>query len=105
MLTSLNSLVGKCEKICYPPLRKLFRFLTADGTHMKGGRNVVQPKTSFQKSTWTNPNPTTFETKDLFNEADIQLNGVLSHPWLFENDLGVIPHFEALTDFEPNVAL
>ena len=53
----------------------------------------------------TNAEPTTFETEGLFYQADIQADAILSHPWLVEKRLGVIPHLKALTVLEPELAL
>ena len=96
---------GLVPKHLLSPAEKTFRFLTADGTRMRGGDKVVQLKMSFQKTTMTDTDPTKFETEGLFYQADIQADAILSHPWLVEKRLGVIPHLKALTVLEPELAL
>ena len=48
---------------------------------------------------------TPFETDGLFDQADIQVDAILSHPWLVEKKLGAIPNLKALTALEPELAL
>ena len=96
---------GLVPKNLLSTAEKTFRFLTADGTRMRGGDKVVQLKMCFQKTTMTDADPTKFETEGLFYQADIQADAILSHPWLVEKRLGVIPHLKALTVLEPELAL
>ena len=38
-----------------------------------------------------------------FWEAEIEVDAILSHPWLFENKIGVFPHHKALAVDRPNL--
>ena len=50
-------------------------------------------------------NPPNLRPRLFFYQADIQADAILSHPWLVEKRLGVIPHLKALTVLEPELAL
>ena len=71
---------GLVPKHLLSPAEKTFRFLTADGTRMRGGDKVVQLKMSFQKTTMTDTDPTKFETEGVFYQAENQAHAILSHP-------------------------
>ena len=53
----------------------------------------------------THSNFTMFETEGLFYKADIKIDIILSHPWLVEKTLGVIPHLKALTALDLELAI
>jgi hypothetical protein len=40
-----------------------------------------------------------------FWEAEIEVDAILSHPWLFENKIGVFPHHNALAVDRPKFTL
>ena len=78
------------------PARNPLVLVTANGCRMEGGTKEVVLRLCLN-STKENPNgKKVWCSKVSFYEGDIQLDAILSHPWLAQERLGVFPHLEGL---------
>jgi len=73
----------------FAPSKQPISLLTADGTRMEGGAREVSLKLCFMLPP-NSEGKTEWCTQAVFHDADLQVDGIFSHPWLRNAYLGVI---------------
>ena len=83
---------GQDWKIAQNPVR----LITANNSVLRGGDKVVELGLNFNvvEDGFVQPQP--ISLKGDFYGAEIELDAILSYPWLRENSVGVFPHRDAL---------
>ena len=87
------------------PAETSLNLVVANGLTLAGGKTCIDTELFFF------PNRTGDESSELvcipanFYEADIQVDAILSFPWMSENKVGIFPHKQALALLEPNSVL
>ena len=81
------------------------RLITAKNSVLKGGDVVVDLGLYFEvvENGYVQPLPIFLNAE--FYAAEIEVDDILSYPWLKGNQMGVFPHLEALALDQPNFAL
>ena len=81
------------------------RLLTANNTVLVGGDKVIQLGLYFREfeDGFEKPKPIFYEAE--FFGAEIEVDAILSYPWLMKNQVGVFPHHEALAKDWPHFSL
>ncbi len=81
------------------------RLITANNTVLKGGDVVVDLGLFFEvvENGYAHPQPIFLKAE--FYAAEIEVDAILSYPWLRENQMGVFPHHDALAIDQPTFAL
>jgi hypothetical protein len=72
---------------------------------MGGGQLEVAMTLTFGAKSLEGDTLPEWSTQGTFHEADIQVDAILSYPWLKERFLGVFPHLEALAILEEPLLL
>ena len=75
--------------------------VTADGTRMDGGSREVTLKLTFKLDQPDQTGNVEWSTTGTFHDADIQVDAILSYPWLEQSKLGVFPHLGSLVRLPP----
>lgn len=91
---------GAVSAHLFRPAERPLTLLTADGSRMDGGQREVTLRLCLGT---TRPNKEGKEewcTRATFHEADIQVDLILSCPWLARQQLGVFPHMKGLVKLE-----
>ena len=90
------------EHLMYPAKEPL-RFQTANGEILEGGSRCtrVKMKLQLEKNEKAQPEEISFDTE--FYDANIQVDAILSFPWLAQNRLGIFPHHRALVMDSPDL--
>ena len=80
----------------WKPAPNPVRLITANNTVLKGGDKFVELGLNFSvvEDGFLQPQPISF--KGDFYGAEIELDAILSYPWLRENSVGVFLHRDAL---------
>jgi len=88
---------GLMPDLMVPSTRPLALY-TADGSRMDGGRREVNLALVFGARKWRERKGPAWDWRATasFHEADIQVDAILSHPWLVSKRLGVFPHLKSL---------
>ena len=79
--------------------------ITANNTILEGGSHVVKLGLNFNvvEDGFLQPHPVFFSGE--FYGADIEVDAILSYPWMRENGIGVFPHRDALAKDHPRFGL
>ena len=80
-------------------------FRTANGQRLEGGERVTETSLGFRQVVEGHPLDEFLWKKAIFYEADIQVDAILSFPWLRMKKIGVFPHLRALAVAEPHFVL
>ena len=81
------------------------KLLTANGQRLAGGTRVIETVLAFtQEKNGMRQKEKKFCDAE-FYEADIQVDAILSYPWLVQNKIGVLPHRRALVTDLPDFVL
>ena len=80
----------------FKPSMRPLALLTASGSRMEGGQREVSLELTFGAKHLKGGGPKTWTTMAAFHDADIQVDAILSYPWLEEKHLGVFPHLKSL---------
>ena len=91
-----DSLFGRAHK----PIQ----LVAANGQHLGGGQKTIRLGVGFTP----NENGTLYDEvrfDALCYEADINVDLILSYPWMRENKIGIFPHHRALVMDEPRLML
>ena len=80
------------------PSTRPLALYTADGIRMDGERREVNLAVVFGARKWKERKGPAWDWRATasFHEADIQVDAILSHPWLVSKRLGVFPHLKSL---------
>ena len=80
-------------------------FRTANGQRLEGGERVAETSLGFRQILEGHPLDEFLWKNAIFYEADIQVDAILSYPWLRGQKIGVFPHLRALAMTEPHFVL
>jgi hypothetical protein len=72
---------------------------------MEGGQMDVAMTLTFGARSLEGETLPEWSTQGTFHEANIQVDAILSYPWLKDRFLGVFPHLEALAILEEPLLL
>ena len=81
--------------------RNPLALVTADGNRMEGGKKEVTVQLNFKVDHPDNPQQVDWSIPGTFHDADIQVDAILSYPWLEASHLGVFPHLGSLVKLPP----
>jgi hypothetical protein len=84
--------------------KKPVRLVTANNSVLAGGDKVVTLNLCFQKVEGV-PSPEPLVQPAEFYAAKIDVDAILSYPWLRANHMGVFPHHDSLATDYPVFAL
>ena len=81
------------------------KLITANNSILEGGSLVVDLGLNFvvEEDGFLQPNPVFFSGE--FYGANIEVDAILSYPWMRENGIGVFPHRDALAKDHPRFGL
>jgi hypothetical protein len=81
------------------------KLITANNSILEGGSLVVDLGLNFvvEEDGFLQPNPVFFSGE--FYGANIEVDAILSYPWMRENGVGVFPHRDALAKDHPRFGL
>ena len=110
----LNVLVDTGAEVClvkkglFPshlshPAPKPLKFQTANGQPLEGGDRIISVKLQFLCDSNDLAEPETLEFNVDFFEANIQVDAILSFPWMSKARLGIFPHHKALVMDTPDL--
>ena len=83
----------------------VLKFRTANGQVLAGGDRVIQTSLGFTQSIDGVQQKELLELNAVFYEADIQVDAILSYPWMVSTKIGVFPHKGALAMEYPHLTL
>ena len=92
------------DELFYRP-KVLLNLVAADGRVMDGGKRCVDMSLDFRAISAGVPESFYHRMSGIFYEAEIQVDAILSYPWLVENRLVIFPHLGALALDEPKLVL
>lgn len=81
------------------------RLLAANNQVIEGGDKVVPLSLGFMQFQGGEWKPDLLVLEGIFFQAAIEVDMILSYPWLLENKLGVFPHHNSLALDEPELTL
>ena len=83
------------------PAKKILRLVAANGQAIRGGDRTVVANLKFMQEVGGVRLKDTLNYSVEFWEADIEVDAILSFPWMCENRLGIFPHHRALAKDHP----
>ena len=87
------------------PAHKVLELVAVNGQVLQGGKTTADVKVYFTQEVNGEIQGKELDFNVTFWEADIEVDAILSHPWLFENKIGVFPHHKALAVDRPRFTL
>ena len=79
--------------------------MSANGQPIKGGDRTANVEIKFTQVIDGIKQPELLGFDVCFSEADIEVDAILSYPWMSANRVGIFPHHRALTRDEPEFTL